>query len=192
MAETPTDGLDIDVDIAVPPGAESAVDPALLRQLVWRVLRNEGRTGRYEVSIVLTDDAEIQRLNREFRHVDAPTDVLSFPLLEPEETVPLPPEAPVHLGDIVISLDRARAQAQEYGHSLRREIAYLTVHGLLHLLGYDHETPAEQRQMRAKEEAALFDLPRTPETEPASGGRPAGGAGAGDDHQDSGDRDQRA
>ncbi len=73
-----------------------------------------------------------------------------------------PPGQPRHLGDVVISFPRAAEQAVEYGHSLRRELAYLAVHGALHLLGYDHETEAEREVMRRKEEAALAEIPRTP------------------------------
>ncbi|MBT9282976.1 rRNA maturation RNase YbeY [Hydrogenibacillus sp. N12] len=118
-----------------------------------RALAEEGRPASGEVSIVLTDDAEIHRLNRTFRGVDRPTDVLSFPMEEPEL-----------LGDIVVSIPRARAQAEEYGHSFERELFFLLVHGFYHLLGYDHETEDEARVMFAKQEALLqaFGLTRDP------------------------------
>jgi len=116
-------------------------------------------TRRVYVSLVFTDDAGIAALNRAFRGVDAPTDVLSFPQLEAAGAAPaLPAAAPLPLGDIVVSLPRAAAQAHEYGHSRARELGFLLVHGLLHLLGYDHETPEEAAAMEARQEAVLHAL----------------------------------
>jgi probable rRNA maturation factor len=109
-----------------------------------------------EVSVTVTDDDEIHRLNREYRQVDRPTDVLSFPLWEPDEDWVIGEEEEyVPLGDIVISLPRAREQASEYGHSLKREMGFLAVHGLLHLLGYDHETEEQEREMFSRQEEIL-------------------------------------
>lgn len=110
-----------------------------------------------EVSIVLVDNAAIQSLNRQYRGVDSATDVLSFPMLEGED-VPAPEVDAVPIGDIVISLERARQQAEEYGHSFEREVAFLTVHGMCHLLGYDHETDEERAVMREREESVLTKL----------------------------------
>lgn len=109
-----------------------------------------------EVSLTLVDDSRIHELNRDYRGVDRPTDVLSFALQEETEDEPeiLDYEDAV-LGDIIISVERARAQAEEYGHSFEREIAYLAVHGTLHLLGYDHESEAEKVEMRRQEEAVM-------------------------------------
>lgn len=110
-----------------------------------------------EVSVALVDEPTIAQLNARFRGIDRPTDVLSFSLDDPDD--PTPPETagdePRLLGEIVISAPRAVAQAQEYGHSVERELAYLAVHGCLHLLGYDHEDEESRRVMRAREEAAL-------------------------------------
>ncbi|NLM37088.1 MAG: rRNA maturation RNase YbeY [Firmicutes bacterium] len=120
-----------------------------------QVLKAHGRE-KAEVGITLTDEETIHRLNREWRGVDAPTDVLSFALDEGE---PMPPTGddnlPELLGDVVICLPIAFRQAAEYGHSRTREVLYLAVHGLLHLLGYDHQTPEEQRRMRQAEEEFL-------------------------------------
>jgi probable rRNA maturation factor len=104
----------------------------------------------------VVDDDTIRALNRAYRGKDRPTDVLSFPLDDGSGEFVLPPGAPRHLGAIVVSLPRALEQAREYGHSPAREFGYLVTHGLLHLLGYDHEAPEEQRAMRAREEAALL------------------------------------
>lgn len=116
-----------------------------------------------EVSLTLTDDAGIQALNREYRHIDQPTDVLSFALQEQNEEEPeLVGFEDGVLGDIIISVERARAQAEEYSHSFNREVVYLAVHGTLHLLGYNHEEEAEKLTMRQKEEEvmALLNLSR--------------------------------
>lgn len=117
-------------------------------------------TGRATLSLHLVDDAEIARLNRRHRGIDRPTDVLSFSLVDPcvEQSFVLPPGEVRELGDVVISYPRVVSQAAEYGHSVERELAYLMVHGLLHVLGYDHEVESEQRDMRAREEAALAQV----------------------------------
>lgn len=104
----------------------------------------------------MVEDREIQSLNREYRGRDVPTDVLSFPLIDRDDLdKQVPTEIEVLLGDIIISAERADEQAKEYGHSFQRELAYLTVHGILHLLGYDHSSPQEEKVMRAKEEEIL-------------------------------------
>lgn len=111
-----------------------------------------------EVSVVFCDDAYIRQLNGDYRGLDKATDVLSFALDEGEE----PPvhDGPIQhlLGDIVISLDTAARQAEEYGHTLERELAYLAIHGMLHLLGYDHLDEADQQEMRTEEEYVLTRL----------------------------------
>ena len=145
---------------------------AFLRKVIRTALAAEGVDFPCEVDVSVTSDAGIQEINREMRQVDAPTDVLSFPVfdLAPGE-LPGPEDADpgtglVPLGDMVISLERVRAQAREFGHSSRRELAYLAVHSVLHLLGYDHldEGPMKQ-QMRAREEAILGELGITREKE---------------------------
>jgi len=110
-----------------------------------------------EISLVFKDDDGIQELNKEYRGKDMPTDVLSFALLEAgeDELTIIDGEEELLLGDIIISLETAWRQAQEYNHSLEREIAYLMVHGLLHLLGYDHMTDEDQKVMRRREEELL-------------------------------------
>ena len=105
-----------------------------------------------EISVLICDADTIHELNRDYRNVDAPTDVLSFALNEGEDDIPEEEKA---LGDIVINLDRAIAQAKEFGHSKEREMAYLSVHGFLHILGYDHYDPEEKKAMRKAEEDIL-------------------------------------
>lgn len=150
--------LTVELDIQIAPDFAIQIDEGQLRRLVETALHAAGLSGTVELSLTLTDDAAVQRLNREFRGVDAPTDVLSFPLLSAEESpfVP-PPDGILHLGDVVLSYPRAVAQAAEYGHSVQRELGYLTVHGVLHLLGYDHESEADKECMRAREEAILSE-----------------------------------
>ncbi len=151
--------LHLEISVALP--YEDAVDRELLERVLRNALAGQGLTGPVEVSLVVTNDAEIQALNRQYRGIDRPTDVLSFPQTEGPGAFPRPPGVPLHLGDIVISYDRVREQAREYGHSERRELAYLAVHGLLHLLGFDHQTEPERQRMRRAEEAALSEIPRT-------------------------------
>jgi len=157
-----TDGSPrIEIALDVDPIFESEVDVALLERVMLKALAEQGIAGPVEVSLVITDDDEVQQLNREYRGVDKPTDVLSFPQDEGVgESFPLVGPVPRPLGDIVISGERVRAQAADYGHSQRRELAYLAVHGLLHLLGFDHETDTERETMRRAEESALAEIPR--------------------------------
>jgi len=111
-----------------------------------------------EVSITLTDNVYIHELNMKYRNIDRPTDVLSFALNEGEE--PEIVDGPVvnMLGDIIISVERATEQAAEYGHSIAREIAFLTVHGMLHLLGYDHMEEVDRVEMRKEEDYVMEKL----------------------------------
>lgn len=140
----------------------------LLRRTVAVALEAEAVEEPCEISILLTDDKGIRQTNREMRGVDKPTDVLSFPMFDltppagPQKADLDPATALVPLGDMCISLQRAKAQAKEYGHSLERETAYLAVHSVLHLLGYDHvDEGAKKRQMRRREEEIMKKLDLT-------------------------------
>ena len=131
----------------------------LIRKCCHAVLESEGFTEDAEVSVSFVNNEEIQRLNKEFRGIDRSTDVLSFPLGENDEFDEDPDTGAAQLGDIVISLETAEKQSQIYGHSLEREVGFLTVHSMLHLLGYDHEESSlQERIMREKEEAILTEL----------------------------------
>ncbi len=135
------------------------------RRTIGAALAAEGMELPCEVDVLFTDDAGIHAVNRDTRGVDRPTDVLSFPMFElspgekPAEKDADPATGLIPLGDMCISLERAAAQAAEYGHSLEREVCYLAVHSVLHLLGYDHldEGPMKA-QMREREEAILGTL----------------------------------
>lgn len=138
----------------------------LLSRVIPAALEAEGVTVPCEVDVLLTDDEGIHQINLEQREVDRPTDVLSFPMFEftpgepPTDDAEADPETGlVPLGDMVISLERARSQGEEYGHGTEREVAYLAVHSVLHLLGYDHMDEGPMKaQMRAREEAILNSL----------------------------------
>lgn len=141
---------------------------ANIRKCIHETLNAEGVNVRCEINVLVTDDAGIQIINKESRNLDKPTDVLSFPMFPLEAGNPpsdwteyVDPETGlVPLGDMCISLERAIAQAQEFGHSTRREVGYLTIHSMLHLLGYDHLDEGEQkRQMRGREEAIAAAIP---------------------------------
>ncbi len=137
----------------------------LMEKAAKLVVKTEGFAHPWEVSIELTDNESIREINREHREIDSPTDVLSFPLLEAVDGKPqvlpidIDPETKrVALGDILISAEKALEQAQNYGHSLERELAFLTVHGMLHLLGYDHMSPEEEKTMFEKQEQVLSSI----------------------------------
>lgn len=150
--------------------APDTVEP-LMRRVIAAALAAEGVELPCEINVLLTDDQGIRQVNREMRDIDRATDVLSFPMFDlrpgehPETGDEDPESGLVPLGDMCISLERARAQAEEFGHSVEREISYLTVHSALHLLGYDHmdEGPMK-RQMRLHEEFILDKLGITRET----------------------------
>lgn len=130
----------------------------IIIKVAQMVLEKEQVKPELEVSIVLVDNEQIRELNRDYRHVDSATDVLSFAYQEEYEEEPDVADDFMEedvLGDIVISLEKAQSQGEEYGHSLEREVGFLVVHGMYHLLGYDHLTPEEREIMRAKEEEVL-------------------------------------
>ena len=150
----------IDAEVDTPPAVEEQ-----LRRAVLAALEGEGIDTPCIVEVCVTDDGGIHQTNLETRGVDRPTDVLSFPMFElkpgekPSPDWADPDTDKVFLGDMMISLERANAQAEEYGHSPEREVCYLAVHSTLHLLGYDHlDEGPQKRQMREREEAILEKL----------------------------------
>lgn len=144
--------------IQIPPETVHKLEAAVRAALVAA-----GAPPDAAVDVTLIDDDEIRVLNREWRRLDEPTDVLSFALNDADDAA-FEPEGAKLLGDVIISAERAAAQAAAYGHSLERELAYLAVHGTLHLLGYEHDDPQEQQAMREKEEEALRQLGLTRDT----------------------------
>lgn len=151
------------VKVIISNDQKKAIIPRGIRLLVRRccnaVLQEEGFEEKAEVSVRFVDNEIIHELNSQFRNIDRPTDVLSFPLGEDGEYDVNYDTGALLLGDIVISVERAMEQAEEYNHSLQREIGFLTVHSMLHLLGYDHENGGlEEVRMREKEETVLTQL----------------------------------
>ena len=139
-----------------------------IKDIIIECLDYEGYDDDYEVSLSFVDNKEIHELNKQFRGIDRPTDVLSFPMLEYENNMVFKEyykdfkfdetyldEGELVIGDIVLSLEKAKEQAKEYGHSFERECNYLVIHSVLHLLGYDHMEPLEKVHMREKEELVM-------------------------------------
>ncbi len=131
----------------------------LVRSAIEATLDYEQYGNPAEVSVTFTDNAQIRELNRKFRGIDRATDVLSFPLFDYEGESEEPPvdELMGMLGDVVLSLEQAALQAEEYGHSFEREVAFLCVHSMLHLLGYDHETGEEDEADMRRRQTAIMD-----------------------------------
>ena len=148
------EGVELHVDIDEP--FRAYLDEGWVRRVVVETLAVEQVTPPAELSLVITDDERIRQLNRDYRETDEATDVLSFALLE-DSGVPFvsPPDGVLHLGEVVVSYPRAVEQAGEHHHSVQRELALLVVHGVLHLLGLEHEEPEEEKKMRAEEERVL-------------------------------------
>ena len=117
-------------------------------------IENLGKKKLY-LSVILTNPENIRKTNKEYRNIDKETDVLSFPMFEKEEIPKITGEYPEALGDIMISIERVKEQAEEYGHSFERELSYMVVHGFYHLMGYDHMEEEDKKVMRAKEENVL-------------------------------------
>ena len=141
--------IDVQTELeCLPQNAET-----LIRQVVARALSLEGAAG--DVCVLITDEEEIQRLNAGYRNIDRVTDVLTFPAWE-GDAILCPPDG--YLGDIAICFERAEEQAEEYGHSLERELAFLAAHGALHLLGYDHMNADDEKKMIARQEEILNEL----------------------------------
>ena len=132
----------------------------LIRRCCMAAFQLEGLDGNFEVSVTFVDNEKIHQLNLEHRGIDRPTDVLSFPQFDPKQVHNLPQtEEPIAIGDIVISMEKAFEQAQSFGHSIQREVGFLTVHSMFHLLGYDHEEGGLKAvQMREKEETVRGEL----------------------------------
>lgn len=142
---------------------------SIIRKCIEATLREEGVRVPCEVNVLITDDQGIRAINLASRQINKATDVLSFPMFTLEPGVPpddrdiyIDPETGLcPLGDMAISFERAIAQAKEFGHSIRREVGYLTIHSMLHLLGYDHLDEGPQKtQMRAREERIAGTIPR--------------------------------
>jgi len=143
-----------EIEIFVEEEFRGVVDRGWVKEIARQVLKVEGVAPPYEVSLVFTDSETVKQLNRDYRGVDEPTDVLAFYMLPQkgaDSSFAIPPDGVTRLGEVIISYPQATEQAKEQGHSPERELALLVIHGILHLLGYDHEEPAEESKMRERE-----------------------------------------
>ena len=139
------------MDVLFENNTKEEVNYKLIENVISEALKYEGVSDNTEISVTIVD-------NEEFRNIDRATDVLSFPLID-FDNEDLPNDgSKIYLGDIIISIERAKEQANEYGHSLDREVGFLTAHSMLHLLGYDHMVPEEEKVMFAKQEEILSNL----------------------------------
>ncbi len=134
------------------------LDEQLIERVVAAALKYEGVKEDAEVSFTLTDNETIHELNMKHRGIDRPTDVLSFPLIDFSVESINDINGTIYLGDIIISIDKALAQAEEYGHTIERELGFLTAHSMLHLLGYDHMVSEEEKVMFKKQEEILESI----------------------------------
>jgi len=146
----------IEVNISVKRNMKLAVSQSWLENVTRHILEAESISWNTEMGLLITDSETVQRLNRIYRGENEPTDVLSFQIApganqKSEQPFVSAPDGIRHLGEVIISYPQASKQAKERGHSVARELALLIVHGTLHLLGYDHELPAEARRMRGRE-----------------------------------------
>jgi probable rRNA maturation factor len=152
-----------EINISVEQKLKVSLEESWLRNIALKALEAEGIVSPTEMGLVVTDNETVQQLNRNYRDLDEPTDVLAFhmPLYKGQESeLPFvsPPDGVHHLGEVVISYPKAVQQTQERGHNIEQELALLIIHGVLHLLGYDHEQPEERQRMRAKEKAIMRKL----------------------------------
>ncbi len=152
-----------EINISVERSLSVQLKESWLQGIVLKTLEIEGIVSSAEIGLVITDNKTIQKLNRTYRGDDKSTDVLAFRMIpsinqRDEQLFVNPPDGVNHLGEVVISYTQAVKQAQQHGHGVEQELALLIIHGILHLLGYDHELPHENQQMRAKEKEILERL----------------------------------
>jgi probable rRNA maturation factor len=148
----------VEINILVDEGIEADLEPGWLEAIARRVLAAENVGAKTEVGLVISSGERVRELNRDYRGQDEPTDVLAFSAREEAADLPPfipPPDGVLHLGEVIISYPQALIQAEERGHSLKKELSILLIHGLLHLLGYDHEKTDAERKMRAREKELL-------------------------------------
>ncbi|MCR4392736.1 MAG: rRNA maturation RNase YbeY [Dehalococcoidales bacterium] len=154
----------MEINVLIEEGLEPSVDIEWLQQIVEKTLLAENIPPNAEVSLVIVGQERIQELNREYRGKNRPTDVLSFSLIEQKENETEafigPPDGLNHLGEVIISYPQAVLQADEHQHSIKKEMVILIIHGILHLLGYDHEQPEKAPTMVAREKEILNTLER--------------------------------
>lgn len=158
-----------EISVIIDEEFQGGLEQGWLEKVAWETLSAEGVASPVELGLVVTNDGELQSLNRSYRGVDEPTDVLAFGLLphKPEEsgdspTFVSPPNGVLHLGEVIISYPQAARQAKEQGHATEQEMALLVIHGVLHLLGHDHDSPEQELKMRTREEETLKSISMWP------------------------------
>ena len=146
------------MDVLFENNTNEEINYKLIEKVISEALRYEGVNDNTEVSVTIVDNEEIRKINNKFRNIDRATDVLSFPLIDLDNESLPDDGSKIYLGDIIISIERAKEQAKEYGHSIDRVFGFLTALSMLHLLGYDHMVPEEEKEMFAKQEEILNNL----------------------------------
>lgn len=155
--------VELYVDESTASGIEAETWQVWFQHWLTQLEPDQSPIDAYELSLRLTDDREIQTLNAQYRQKDQPTDVLAFAALEVDSPAPIALEEPLYLGDIVISIETAIGQAQQQGHALEQELAWLAAHGLLHLLGWDHPDDEQLQQMLQQQATLLQTIGLTTE-----------------------------
>jgi probable rRNA maturation factor len=148
----------VEIDVLIDEEFKHALTAIWLRKVTGQVLLAEHTNPLVEIGLVITGQEKIRELNRRYLEEDAPTDVLSFPMIESEidnNSFITPPDSALRLGEVIISYPQAKKQAKEHRHIVKKEVAVLIIHGVLHLLGYDHDTPRHKRVMRKRETAII-------------------------------------
>ncbi len=154
----------MEINVLIEEGLEEYLGVSWLQSVAEQVLVAQGADSRLELGLVITSQERVRQLNRSYLGKDAPTDVLAFSMLpepsasgEPEASAPFvpPPDGVLHLGEVIVSYPQALIQAEEQRHPVKREIAILIIHGVLHLLGYEHDKPERERPMKTREKEIL-------------------------------------
>lgn len=154
----------MEINVLVDDAFKEHVEAGWLQSVAGQALSAENVSPQAEISLVITGQEQIQELNRSYRGRDEPTDVLAFSMLEKKDDAPFiaPPDGILHLGEVIISYPQAIIQAEENRHPVEKELALLIVHGVLHLLGYEHDTPEAEQKMRAREAAIIKKIDEGP------------------------------
>ena len=147
----------MEINVLVDETLEASIDTGGLEGIARKVLAAENVGAKSEMGLVISSDERVQQLNRDYRHLDEPTDVLAFSARDEAADSPFipPPDGVLHLGEVIISYPQAAVQAEEHSHPVKKELTILLIHGLLHLLGYDHEESADEKKMQAREKELL-------------------------------------
>jgi len=149
----------MEINVLVDEGFEGCPEASWLRSVAEQVLIAQGVSSDVELGLVITSQERVRQLNKSYRGKDEPTDVLAFYMTSAAgETFVAPPDGVRHLGEVIISYPQAVIQAKEHQHSIKKELAILIIHGVLHLLGYDHEEPEQERRMRGREADILSQI----------------------------------